>query len=267
MKHAPELQAAAAAARSAGDILRDLRGRFLNVREKPDRTLLTDADLAAEAEILDRLRRAFPEDALLSEEAGATGPSSERQWIVDPLDGTTNYSRGLPYFAVSIALWEGGAPAVAVVYLPVLDEMFTATRNGAATLNGEEIRVSHTGAVREAMINVYFDRHERLEAGLEVFRRVALNCEGRVKIMGSTAGLLCYVACGRLDGFLRNATKLPDFAAGGLILQQAGGRLTDFDERPLSDTGQSLLATNGQIHAELARIIRHESREAQDVCR
>ena len=253
--YARELAVAEEAARAAGEILRELRGVGLNVREKPDRTLVTDADLAAEAEILNRLREAFPEDGILSEEAGDTGPANERRWIVDPLDGTSNYARGLPFFTVSIALWEGGRPAVAALYMPVLDELFAATRETASTLNGEPIRVSPIGAIEDAMINVYFDRHERLEEGLEIFRRVALRCEGRVKTIGSSASLLCYVACGRLDGFLRNTIQLWDFAAGILVAQQAGAVVTDFAGDPLVRTGQSLLATNGRIHSQLAGAI------------
>jgi myo-inositol-1(or 4)-monophosphatase len=251
-----ELRTAEEAARAAGAIQRELRERLLDVREKEDRTLVCEADLASEAAILSRLQEAFPEDGILSEEAGVSGAQEGRVWIVDPLDGTSNYSRGLPFFTVSIALWERGEPALAVLYMPVLEELFAAARETPATLNGEPIRVSSVATVREAMINVYFDRHYRLEEGLELFRRVALKCEGRVKTMGSTASLLCYVACGRLDGFVRNTTKVWDFAAGLLILQQAGGTVTDFAGAPLRQTGQSLLATNGLVHQELRRIVR-----------
>jgi myo-inositol-1(or 4)-monophosphatase len=174
---------------------------------------------------------------------------------VDPLDGTTNFSRGLPMFAVSVALQEAGRTRVGVVHLPALGETFVAACDGPATLNGEEVRVSPTVALRAAMVNVYFDRHARLAEGLEVFQRVALACDGRVKIMGSTAGLLCYVACGRLDAFVRNATKLWDFAAGALVLERAGGRVTDFARAPLERSEQSLLATNGLLHEELAAVV------------
>jgi myo-inositol-1(or 4)-monophosphatase len=255
MPYARELIIAEEAARAAGGVLRELRGRGLNVREKADRSLVTDADLAAEAEVLGRLQEAFPQDGILSEEAGLFGPTGGRQWIVDPLDGTSNYARGLPFFTVSIALWDGGRPAVAALYMPVMDELFLATRETESTLNGEPIRVSRIGAIEDAMINVYFDRHERLEEGLETFRRVALRCEGRVKTIGSSASLLCYVACGRLDGFIRNRIKVWDFAAGILVAQQAGATVTDFDGEPLVRTGQSLLATNGLIHAQLSEAI------------
>lgn len=251
-----ELGAAAEAARSAGALLRETRDRALTVREKADRTLVTNADLAGEDLILAALREAFPADGIVAEEAGVFGEKAGRVWIVDPLDGTTNYTRGLPFFAVSIALWERGEPVVGAVYLPVLDELFAAAAGEPATLNGQPIRVSETGSVRDAMVNVYFDRHTRLQDGLEVLGRVAPACEGRVKNMGSTASMLCYVACGRLDAFVKNSTKLWDFAAGALVLAQAGGRLTDFDEQPLTHSDQSLLATNGKIHDELAMVIR-----------
>lgn len=252
-RYALELHTAAAAARASGSILRRYRreGGFA-VHEKGDRSLVTDADLASEQEILSRLKAAYPHDAVLSEEAGETGVASGRRWIIDPLDGTTNFAYRLPFAAVSIALWEEDVPVVAAVYLPVMDELFTATADGPALLNGSPIRVSNTARVADAMLNIYFDRHRKLEPGLEMFVRVARACEGRVKTMGSTASMLCYTACGRLDGFLRNSTRLWDFAAGALVLQQAGGRLTDFHEQPLTESGQSLLATNGVIHSALA---------------
>lgn len=253
--YATELETAIEAARAAAEIQLALRGR-VGTREKADRSLVTEADLASEEAILPRLRAAFPEDGILSEEAGVSGPPSGRQWIVDPLDGTTNYSRGQPIFAVSIALWEDGAPAVGVVLLPVLNELFTATRDGDAYLNGERIHVSRVAEVRDAMINCYFDRHGLLEPGLRVFTDVARSCEGRVKIIGSSASMLCFVACGRLDAQMRNKTNLWDFAAGSLVLQRAGGTFTDFEEQPLISTGQSMLGTNGLIHADLARIAR-----------
>jgi len=253
--YAAELAAARDAALAAGALLLQRREQALDVREKQDGTLVTAADLAAEAEILGRLRRLYPEDAVLAEEGGALGAASDRLWIVDPLDGTTNYSQGLPFFAVSIALWENGEPVVGVVYLPVLNELFAATAAAPATLNGREIRVSETAAVRQAMINVYFDRRRLLEPGLDLLRRVALGCDGRIKIMGSTASMLCYVAAGRLDAYVRNTTKKWDFAAGALILRQAGGCLTDFHREPLRESGQSLLATNGLLHAELAGLV------------
>jgi myo-inositol-1(or 4)-monophosphatase len=255
--YALELHTAITAARSAGSILLSYRSKdSMEIAEKADRSLVTAADLASEKEILTRLRSAFPHDAILSEEAGKAAGEGKRRWIVDPLDGTTNFSRRLPFSAVSIGLWEGQTPLVAALYLPVLDELFTATADGPASLNGVEIHVSDTARVADAMINVYFDRHRYLEPGLDTFRRVALACEGRVKTMGSTASMLCYVACGRLDAFVRNSTRIWDFAAGKLVLERAGGRLTDFDEVPLIASDQSLLATNGRLHEKLAAVCR-----------
>jgi myo-inositol-1(or 4)-monophosphatase len=254
--YGPEVETAKRLAHSGASVLMAHWGRVLRTERKSDGSIVTEADLEAERTILGRLREVFPEDAVSSEECGDAGAPSNRLWVVDPLDGTTNFSRGLPFFAVSVALWEGGVPVAAAVCLPAFEETFAATIDGPAMLNDEEIRVSEVESASAAMVNAYFDRHGRLEDGLEVFRRVALACEGRVKVMGSTASLLCYVACGRLDGFVRNWTKVWDFAAGALILRQAGGRATDFDEQPLVRTGQSLLATNGRIHAALAKVTR-----------
>lgn len=250
-----ELETAVTAARAAGALLLEHREQGFDVRRKLDRSLVTSADLASEEQILSRLNAEFSADGILSEEAGERGGGGGRCWIVDPLDGTSNYSLGLPFFAVSIALWEDTRPLVGVVYLPVLDELFTATGDSVATLNGRPIAVSDTALVLAAAINVYFDRHGCLEAGLDVFRRVAIQCEGRVKVLGSTASLLCYVACGRLDASVKNRTRVWDFAAGKLILERAGGVLTDFAGTPLTASGQSLLATNGRVHAELAGVI------------
>lgn len=251
-----ELDVALSAAREAGDLLRDFRQRGLEVREKADRSLVTSADLAAEEIVLGRLRAEFPEDAILSEESGESGMASGRRWIVDPLDGTSNYSRGLPFYAVSVALWIEGQPAVAALCLPALREEFAAVVGGGATLNGTPIRVSDTEQVEQAMVNVYFDRHAMLEPGLTLTAYLARACEGRVKNMGSTASMLCYVACGRLDAFARNSTKLWDFAGGGLVLREAGGTLSDFEGGMLVRSGQSLLASNGKLHGALAGIAR-----------
>jgi myo-inositol-1(or 4)-monophosphatase len=255
----PAAATAAGIAREAGAVLRELRDRA-SAWDKPDGTLLTEADLAAERLIVGRLRAAYPEDAVLAEEGGATG-AGDRLWIVDPLDGTTNYSHRLPLFAVSIARFTSGEPELGVVYLPILDELFLAVRGQGATLNGAPIQVSAIDSVNAAMVNVYFDRRRRLEEGLALLDRVGRAVRGRVKVMGSTASLLCYTACGRLDGFVRNTTRVWDFAAGALIVKEAGGRVTDFEGRPLCESGQSLLASNGRIHDELARLARGEESE------
>lgn len=250
-----ELQVAVAAAREAGADLLHRSSSGFSLLDKADRTTLTDADLASEQILLSHLRSRFPHDGVLSEEAGQAA-QGERTWVLDPLDGTTNFSRGLPFFAVSVGLLVGSEPAVAAIYLPKLGELFTATRGGVACLNGRPIRVSPLGDVAQAMVNVYFDRRNALEQGLELHRRIALTCEGRVKTMGSTASMLCYVACGRLDAFARSVTKIFDFVAGLLIVERAGGRVTDFTGMPLRRTGQSILATNGHLHPVLQRAAR-----------
>lgn len=254
---ARELEVAQSAAQEAGVLLRGFRERGLEVREKADRSLVTSADLASEELVLGRLRTEFPQDAILSEESGESGMASGRRWIVDPLDGTSNYSRGLPFYAVSVALWIDGVPSVAALNLPALGEEFAAVAGAGAMLNGKPIRVSDTERVEQAMVNVYYDRHALLEPGLTLTASLARACEGRVKNMGSTASMLCFVACGRLDAFARNSTKLWDFAGGGLVLREAGGTLSDFEGQPLIQSGQSLLASNGRLHNALAEIARH----------
>jgi myo-inositol-1(or 4)-monophosphatase len=252
-----ELAVAQRAARRAGELLLGRDPTALTVDRKADRSLVTDADLAAEQALLAEIRQEFPGDAVLSEEAGSLSGTDDRCWVLDPLDGTSNYSRGLPLYAVSVALLQEGCPAAGVVYMPVFGELFCAVADGPAALNGRPIRVSETERAADAMVNIYFDRADKLEHGLALFAKVARVCEGRVKCLGSTASVLCFVAAGRLDAYVKNGTRVWDYAAGALILERAGGRISDLKgealpwQPALPMSAPSLLATNGRLHAEL----------------
>jgi myo-inositol-1(or 4)-monophosphatase len=252
--YAAELEFAVETARLCGDLILRYRSEGFVVRDKPDRTVVTEADLASDALIRERIQAAYPGDSVLTEESGFTGGSSGRQWIIDPLDGTSNYSRGHPVYCVSIALWDAGEPAVGVVFLPTLGEMYAASGDTPATLNGKEIRVSGVSETRRAMINCYFDRQRMLEHGLRLFTRIARVCDGRVKITGSTAAMLCWVAAGRLDAQVKNSVHIWDYAAGILVLERAGGAVTDFAGDPLRTDGQSIVASNPLLHEELRRV-------------
>jgi myo-inositol-1(or 4)-monophosphatase len=188
------------------------------------RDLVTAADLAAEKLIFKRLQEAFPEDGFLGEETGAQDLEAEHVWVVDPLDGTNNFVHRLPMFAVSIARVSRGVPSVGVVYLPRLQETFSAERGQGATLNGKAIQVSSTTQLADAMLATGFPyrRHLLVDNNLENFNRLFLQQRG-VRRMGSAACDLAYVACGRLDAYWELHLSAYDVAAGGLLVREAGG--------------------------------------------
>ena len=195
------------------------------IRSKSEaRDLVTAADLAAERVVMDGLREAFPGDGFLAEESGEQNTDAEHVWCIDPLDGTTNFVHRLPMFGVSIARLTRGVPDLAVVFLPRLFESFSAARGGGAFLNGEPIRVSATDDLMQALLATGFPyrRQFLLDNNLENFARLFLKQRG-VRRMGSAAADLAYVACGRIDAFWELHLQPYDLAAGGLLVQEAGG--------------------------------------------
>ena len=252
-----ELAAAAAIAREAGALLRGMHGRVRDVRHKGMVDLVTEADQASEALIAARLREAFPGDALLAEEETDTGlnAGARRRWIVDPLDGTTNFAHGHPVFAVSIALEADGQIVAGVVFDPLRDELFGATCGGGATLNGAPIRVSAIDALIEALLVTGFayDVRRRLENIAYLERFVAVS--QAVRREGSAALDLCYVACGRFDGYWERGVNAWDIAAASLILEEAGGVLGGYARRPFDVYGRELVASNVTLHDAMQAII------------
>ncbi|MBW1820113.1 MAG: inositol monophosphatase, partial [Deltaproteobacteria bacterium] len=215
-----ELAVAAEAAKAAGDILRNMLGRVNRIKKKGAIDLVTDADLKSEKAVLDILRDRFPDDCILSEESGETHASSNRTWVVDPLDGTTNYAHGFPFFAVSIALEADGDLVLGIVYNPWMNEYFEAAAGTGAFLNGERIRVSETQDLQEALLGTGFpyDIHEKHREVMELFTRMVVKAQG-VRRPGSAAIDLCYLAAGRLDGFWETGLKPWDTAAGAIIVK------------------------------------------------
>lgn len=211
------------AARAAGCELLGWRGRFA-VREKGPSDLVTEADLAAQEAVHRILQRAFPDHGFLAEENGvATIGRDGYRWIVDPLDGTTNYVHGLPQFCTSIALERAGQLLVGVVYDPTADECFSAVAGLGATLNDRPIRTSGVTALPQAMVAASFaPRTRRTDPTIAEFLNVLERAQA-VRRMGSSALNLCYVAVGRLDAYWANDTKSWDVAAGWLIVREAGG--------------------------------------------
>ena len=252
-----ERRVAVDAARAAGRLLVDELSGARRIAYKGSPTnLVTEMDQRAEALILERLRRAFPDDAILAEEQGAAAGRSDRRWIVDPLDGTTNYAHGLPIFAVSIALQAAGRLILGVVYDPTRDEMFVAEHAGGATLNDTPIHVSSTPTVGQSLLVTGFPYNIRETADTNLAEYAAFSVRARaVRRLGSAVIDLAYVACGRFDGFWELRLGSWDVAAGAVLVEEAGGRVTGVDGKPLDVDAPTLLATNGRIHQEMRTIL------------
>jgi myo-inositol-1(or 4)-monophosphatase len=249
-----EIEAALSAAREAGEVLREGFGWQHSVSYKGEVDLVTEVDEQAERVIKEILLGAFPSYGMLAEESGRSSGQEDARWIVDPLDGTTNYAHGLPIFCVSIALERSGEVVVGVVHDPMREETYLAQRGGGATLNGEPIRVSDTDEPIQALIATGFpyDRAEMPEA-LELFGRFAAITRG-MRRLGSTALDLCYVAAGRLDGYYERGIWAWDIAAGGLILEEAGGKVTDYRGDELNLEGREIVASNGALHPAMTEL-------------
>jgi myo-inositol-1(or 4)-monophosphatase len=252
-----ERQLAEAVAREAGEVLRSLHGRVRDVRHKGVVDLVTEADRASEALIAARLLGVYPDDALLAEEGSGAGQNSgaRRRWIVDPLDGTTNFAHGHPVFAVSIALEVERQVVVGVVYDPLRDELFAATAGGGATLNGSSLTCSTVATLIEAMLATGFayDPTRRLE-NLSYFARFVAATQA-VRREGAAALDVCYVACGRYDGYWERGVSAWDIAAAGLILAEAGGTLGGFLRRPFDIYAREIVASNRSLQAAMQDII------------
>jgi myo-inositol-1(or 4)-monophosphatase len=244
-------------ARDAGNVLVQRLGAA-QISNKGDIDLVTEADIAAEELIIDRIRSYYPQHMILAEESGDTitiGQSSDWKWIIDPLDGTTNYAHGYPCFCVSIALEFKGAIQIGVVYDPMRDEMFAAERGQGATLNGRTMRVSDVDELGRAMLCTGFPYNvrERHDFARE-FARFTMEAQA-VRRDGSAAIDLAYVACGRFDGFWEDGLNPWDMAAGVLLIEEAGGRVSDYQNQPLSIYTKQVLTSNGLVHEAMMRVL------------
>lgn len=248
-----ERRVAIDAARAAGRLLRDELSGARRIAYKGTPTnLVTEMDQRAEALILERLRGAFPDDGILAEELGGAAGRSERRWLVDPLDGTTNYAHGLPIFGVSIALESARRLVLGVVYDPSRDEMFVGERGGGATLNDAPIKVSAAPSVGASLLVTGFPYNirETPDTNLREYATFSLRARA-VRRLGSAAIDLAYVACGRFDAYWELRLGPWDVAAGAVLVEEAGGHVTGIDGRPLDVDAPTLLATNGLIHDEM----------------
>lgn len=247
---------AVTAAKEAGAILREGFQKPLHVVKKSRRELVTEMDRASEDSIIRAIRSAFPGDVIVAEESSPPTGRSRRVWIVDPLDGTNNYAHGYPFFAVVIAIEEAGSLTAGLVYDPLRDELFVAERGAGATLNGDPIRVSAAERLLDSLVATGFpyDLSETTENNLANLSRLILAARG-VRRGGSAALDLIYVACGRLDGYWEPGLKTWDVAAGGLIVTEAGGRVTNFRGDVWNHRRGDIVASNGRIHDEIRQLI------------
>jgi myo-inositol-1(or 4)-monophosphatase len=256
----PAVNVAVRAARAAGQIILRYMNRLdsLEVIEKQRHDYVSEVDKLAEAEIIRELRRAYPRDAILGEESGQIG-KSRNVWTIDPLDGTHNYLRGFPHFSVSIALVENGEPVVGVVYDPLRDELFTASKGDGAFLNDRRIRVGKRDNLGGALLVTGFPYRQRRHLDAQMaMTRALLNEAEDIRRTGSAALDLAYVAAGRVDGYFEIGLYAWDMAAGCLLVREAGGRYCDFTGRDgIPETG-NLVAGNVHVANAMVKAIAPE---------
>jgi myo-inositol-1(or 4)-monophosphatase len=249
------LAVAIEAARAAGALLRGHYGRPQQVEHKGEIDLVTALDRQAETLVVERIRAAFPDHAILAEEGSGGGTDVAHRWLVDPLDGTTNYAHAYPCFAVSIAYERAGQVVVGVVYDPLRDELFAAQAGRGASLNGQPLRVATTPRLLESLLITGFpyDR-ARFPAALRLWNALIERAQA-LRRDGAAALDLCYVAAGRADGFWERPLQPWDMAAGALLVREAGGRVTSFRGGPPDIYSAEIVATNGAIHDDLLAAI------------
>jgi len=248
------ITAAGTAALKAGRILRQLYGQPHRITHKGAIDLVTEADVAAEQAIIAHLRAAFPQIGFLAEESSAmpTSMPSTPCWIIDPLDGTTNFAHHFPWFATSIGYSEGGEIKAGAIYQPLLDELFLAVRGSGGWLNNERIRVSDTAELQQSLLATGFPYNikEKIGEVMDVLTSILPRTQG-VRRAGAAALDMAYVACGRLDGFWEINLKPWDTAAGLLLIEEAGGRVSDFRGNAFSPIDNEILVSNTLLHEQL----------------
>ena len=250
-------EVAQAIARQAGEFLQENRFATKQVSVKTDMVdLVTNVDKAADRLITEQLRTHFPTHTIIAEESAQSGPQSPYCWYIDPLDGTTNFAHTYPHFAVSLALTHESTAIVGVVHDPVRNEIFSAQRGGGAQLNGNPIRVSTASQLDQSLLLTGFpyDRRSYSAFYLRYYEAFMLRTHG-VRRSGSAALDLCYVACGRADAFWEWRLHPWDIAAGSLIVEEAGGRTSDFSGHTFDLHGEQTLASNGHLHGAMLDVL------------
>ena len=253
------LATAIEAVMKAGEIQMRFIERGFNVSHKGTIDLVTEADVAVETMFRKLIAERFPDHTILAEEFGqdASTRGASHCWVFDPIDGTNNYAHGLPIFCSSLALEIDGRGEIAAIYDPTRQELFVAERGGGALLNGRPIHVSAAGTLVNSMLVTGFpyDVHQRIPEIVGLFGEFVGRARA-VRRLGSAALDLCYIASGRMDGFWEQDLKPWDIAAGTLIVEEAGGMVTDFSGERSSSRRPQLLATNGRIHQEMLDVTR-----------
>lgn len=253
------LDIATEAAMAGGAVLQRYYGQLTSVEEKGRQgDLVTNADKESEVAILAVMRRHLPEHAILAEESGQTPDAEDNDylWAIDPLDGTTNYAHQYPFFAVSIGLLFQGKPVVGVVYAPFFNELYQAAKGLGAHCNRKPIQVSATSDLAQSLLVTGFayDRHQTDDNNYAEFNRLTHLTQG-VRRGGSAAVDLAFVACGRLDGYWERGLSAWDLAAGIILLEEAGGCVTAYDQSPFEIFSGRVLATNGLLHQALSQAL------------
>jgi len=237
-------------AREAGTLLLSYFGK-VSVEYKGEADLVTEADRASEKLLVDRIRKQWPSHDLIGEEGSRKETGSHFRWYVDPLDGTTNFAHGYPVFCVSLGLEYREARIAGVVYDPCRDEMFAAEKGSGSRLNGRPIHVSKTTRLAESLVATGFPSHKRHNnPNVHFYHQITLRSHG-VRRAGSAALDLCCVACGRFDAFWEFKLNPWDTAAGVLLVEEAGGRVTNFSDAPFAIDSSEVLATNSLVHREI----------------
>lgn len=252
---------AVAAAFSGATVLRERFGRLKNVEHKGAKDLVTEADTGSEAAAVATIRSFFPDHPIIAEESGMQQGNGDCCWIIDPLDGTTNYAHNLAPFAISIAFAVNQQVQVGVVLEPLSGELFAAIKGRGAFCNGRPIHVSTNATVADSLLVTGFPYNikEILDEVMERLKACVAAAQG-VRRLGSAALDLCYVACARFDGFWEQNLKPWDVAAGALIAGEAGAMVTDFARRPFTLDQAQMLATNGKIHTEMITLLEVKNR-------
>lgn len=236
-------------AREAGSLLLSYFGK-VTVEYKGEVDLVTEADRSAEKLVVGRIRQQFPKHDLIAEEGSRVETGSDFRWYVDPLDGTTNFAHGYPVFCVSIALEYKGERIAGALFDPCRNELFAAKRGSGSTLNGKPIHVSKVQHLAESLVATGFPSHKRHKnPNIHFYHQITLRSHG-VRRAGSAALDLCNVACGRYDGFWEFNLNPWDTAAGVLLVEEAGGKVTNFTGGPFEIISREVLASNGLIHPE-----------------
>ena len=247
-------------ARQAGQILLEKFGRKINISKKGDINLVTEADLASEKLIIERIRSHYPKHSILAEESGASAVTTDSdthwKWIVDPLDGTTNYAHGYPCFCVTLAVEHNGEIVVGVTFDPTRDELFTAEKGGGATLNNKPIHVSATEELSEALLVTGFPYNAKDEQDFARHFVDFIHQSRGIRRDGSAAIDMAYVACGRFDGFWEEGLNPWDVAAGVLLIEEAGGRVSHYHTEKFSVYTPPICASNGFVHDAMLKILK-----------